>query len=163
MHTDSSAAKGIFMDVVLGASKRQNKQIEVRKTPGKADPADLNAFGFAFGTKRHKKAVLAQFSHHFDSVPGEKGGLSGCDRDQVPRSDRASLSSTRRPRRTTSGAGTCELEHKLAVDPTLHYLFGGLCEPGRTGAAGRARLGSMRARGGLRRYAHSYMPVRSHL
>eukprot|EP00959_Pyramimonas_sp_CCMP1952_P124028 2593172-Pyramimonas_sp.AAC.1 len=63
MHTDSSAAKGIFGRRGIGRirhmhtpllrvqEKRARKEIDVRKTPGESNPADL-------GTKELSRVAL---------------------------------------------------------------------------------------------------------
>mgnify|MGYP001232091730 CR=1 FL=1 len=106
MHTDSSAAKGIFSRRGIGRirhlhtpllgvqQKRASKEIQVNKTPGETNPADLGTkelsradlekhlrtCSFAFEPGRHPKALTAQVP-----VPGELGGLSGDGRCQVSR------------------------------------------------------------------------------
>ena len=125
MHTDSSAAKGIFGRRGIGRirhlhtpllwvqEKRAKKEIEVHKTPGETNPADLgtkelsrgsiekhlSTCGFQFQTGSHPLALTAQVP-----TPGEVrevGGLSGDGRDQVPRSG---VTSAGRPRQVLSGA-----------------------------------------------------------
>ena len=85
--------------------KRLKKDIEIRKTPGETNPADLGTkdlsrvtmdkhlatCGFTFVSGKHPKALSAQISG-----PGEVGGLSGCGGDLAPRSEAVPPSSTRR-------------------------------------------------------------------
>ena len=74
--------------------KRASKDIQVNKTPGETNPADLGTkelsradlekhlrtCNFSYEPGRHPKALIAQVP-----VPGELGGFSGDDRYQVSR------------------------------------------------------------------------------